>query len=159
MTTIIDATDLIVGRMASYIAKKAILGEEFIIINAEKAIITGNKTQILARFRRFREMGTPFQGPFTPKRSKDILKRTIRGMLPYKNYKGKEAFKRIKCFNGTPKNLKGEPTTLEHANVSKVPNTKFITLRRVSDFLGAKPSPTSAKVTELSSGTPKQSFD
>jgi large subunit ribosomal protein L13 len=145
MTTVIDATNLIMGRLASHVAKKAILGESFIIINVEKAIITGNKPQILARYRRFREMGTPFQGPFTPKRSKDILRRTLRGMVPYKNYKGKEALKRIKCFNGVPKTLKGEPTTIEHANVSKVPNTKFITLKRVSEFLGAKPTPTKSK--------------
>lgn len=138
MKTVIDATDLIVGRLASHIAKKAILGEEFVIINSEKAIITGNKTQILAKFRRFREMGTPFQGPFTPKRSKDILKRTIKGMVPAKKTRGREALKRIKCFNKVPSGLKEKPITIEKANVKKLPNTKFITLRRVSEFLGAK---------------------
>ncbi len=138
MKTVIDATDLIVGRLASHVAKKAILGEEFIIINSEKAIITGNKTQILAKFRRFREMGTPFQGPFTPKRSKDILKRTIKGMVPAKQTRGREALKRVKCFNKVPSGLKDKPTTIEKANVKKLPNTKFITLRRVSEFLGAK---------------------
>ena len=50
MKTVIDATDLIVGRLASHVAKKALLGEEFVIINSEKAILTGNKPQILAKF-------------------------------------------------------------------------------------------------------------
>jgi len=138
MKTVIDATDLIMGRLASHVAKKSLLGEEFIIINSEKAIITGNKTQIFAKFRRFREMGTPFQGPFCPRRSKDILRRTIKGMLPSKKTRGREALQRIKCFNKVPTGLKETPITLEHANVLKVPNTKFITLKKVSEFLGAK---------------------
>ncbi|MFH1972171.1 MAG: 50S ribosomal protein L13 [archaeon] len=138
MKTVIDATDLIVGRLASYVAKQAILGEEFVIVNSDKAIITGNRKQIMAKYRHLREMGTPTQGPFFPRRAKEILKRVIKGMVPYKQYKGKEALRRVKCFNGVPTGLKEKPTTLESANVSKIPNTKFVTLKDVAEFLGGK---------------------
>lgn len=138
MKRVIDATNLIVGRLASYVAKRAILGEEFVIINSDKAIVTGNKKQIFAKYRRFREMGTPTQGPYIKRKSRDIIKRMVRGMVPYKQAKGREALERVKCFNAIPKNLKEKPETIEHANVSKVPNTRFITLKKVSEFMGAK---------------------
>jgi large subunit ribosomal protein L13 len=40
---IINAEDTILGRLASYIAKEALKGESFIILNCEKAIISGRK--------------------------------------------------------------------------------------------------------------------
>ena len=43
---IIDATDTLLGRMSSYVAKKLLQGEEIIIVNAEKCAISGNKVTI-----------------------------------------------------------------------------------------------------------------
>ena len=41
---IINAENLILGRMTTYAAKKALQGEEVDIVNCEKAIITGIAT-------------------------------------------------------------------------------------------------------------------
>ena len=48
---IIDASNLIAGRIATVVAKKALLGETIDIVNSEKAIVTGSKTQVFARFK------------------------------------------------------------------------------------------------------------
>ena len=44
---IIDATNIILGRLASFAAKHALLGETIEIINCENAVITGNKKRTL----------------------------------------------------------------------------------------------------------------
>ncbi len=136
---IIDATDLIIGRIATVAAKKALLGEEVKVVNCEKAIITGNKKRIIDDFKQKRERGIPLKGPYYPRQSHMILKRTIRGMLPYKRERGREALKKIKCFNGVPETLKNEKLeTIQGASITKLPNTKYIALSAVSMRLGAK---------------------
>lgn len=43
---VIDGTDAVLGRLASFAAKQALLGEEIVIVNCEKVIITGNRANI-----------------------------------------------------------------------------------------------------------------
>lgn len=133
----IDATNLIIGRMATVAAKKALLGEDVNIINCDKAVITGNKKFLLSEFKRKRDMGIPSKGPFIHRSPEKIVKRTIRGMLPYKQEKGKNAFKRIRCYNGAPEDIK-DAKTIRGADVKKVPNLKYVSLMEISKFLGKK---------------------
>jgi large subunit ribosomal protein L13 len=136
---VIDAKNLIVGRLASHLAKQALLGSVIEVINIDQTIYTGNKRKVLERFKQFREMGTPTQGPFIHRSAVKLFKRTLKKMLPYKTTRGQEALKRIKVFKGVPIRLKEAKTiTLEKANVSKVPNTKYITLQDVTNYLGGK---------------------
>ena len=67
--TVIDAKDLVLGRLATAVAKRALLGESIDIVNCEKAIITGNKKTILKRYQQRRDRGIPTKGPFFPRRS------------------------------------------------------------------------------------------
>jgi len=98
MKIIIDATNATLGRLASYAAKQALLGKEVIIINSEKAIITGKKKDILGKYLdRRKKHGASLKGPIFPKTSERILKRAIRGMLP-KNIRGMLALKKVKCY-------------------------------------------------------------
>ncbi|PLW79725.1 50S ribosomal protein L13 [Candidatus Woesearchaeota archaeon] len=136
---IIDATDMIAGRLATVVAKKALLGEKISIINAEKAILTGNKEWILKRFQQKRNLGAPLIGPYFPKQSDRILKRIIRGMLPYKQAKGRTAFENIKCYVGVPEEFTGkEASKIENASIEKLPNTKFVQIGEISRLIGAK---------------------
>lgn len=136
---IINAENLIVGRIATIVAKQALLGEEIAIINCEKAVISGKKEDVIAKFKRKQEMGIPAKGPFSPKRSDLIVKRIIRGMLPYKQHKGREAFQRIKCYIGLPEEFNGkESETIEKANVSKMPNLKYVRIETISKIVGTK---------------------
>ena len=97
MTTIIDATGLTLGRLSTNIAKRLLEGEEIAIINSEKAMISGKKSSIKERYKQKREVGTYRKGPFYPRLPDQIVKRTIRGMLPYQKPHGRTAFKRLRC--------------------------------------------------------------
>lgn len=136
---IINAENLILGRFASFVAKKALLGEKVDIVNVEKAVISGKRLITLEHYREKRVRGYALHGPFFPRDPLRMVKRTIRGMLPYKQEKGKEAFKRIRCYVGVPKEFEGKKfETIKYADVSKVYRTKFITVAEISKHLGHK---------------------
>ncbi len=142
---IINAENKILGRMAGYAAKQALLGERVIIINCERAVVSGNKRDILEKYKARRQRGIPAKGPFYPKRADRVVKRTIRGMLPYKQEKGKKALKRVRCYVGFPEQIKelidsGKEKIIElkQFDVDKLPNTKYLTLKEITKELGAK---------------------
>ena len=103
--TIIDAEDLVLGRMASTIAKRLLKGEKITIVNAEKAVLSGKKKSRVSETKEFLEVGHPKKGPFHYRRPDKIVRRAVRGMLPYKQPKGKQAHKRLKAFTGIPEEL------------------------------------------------------
>ncbi len=134
---LIDATNLIVGRLASYAAKRALKGEKIDIINAEHAVITGSKKNILTHYLRKMRRGHPYAGPFFEKRPDYFMKRTIRGMLPYKQEKGRLAFKRIMCYIGVPPEFKDKKTeTVDTAHVHQTKNLKYIAVKELTYLLG-----------------------
>jgi len=133
---IIDGTDLILGRVATVVAKKALLGENVAIVNCENIKITGTRKNILAKYMRTKSMGVPSKGPFQPKRPDMLVKKTVRGMLPYKQHKGREALKRVKCYIGVPEEFKEKTETVKEANIDKVPHYKNITIKEVCKELG-----------------------
>ena len=136
---VIDATNMILGRLATIVAKKALLGETIKVLNCEKIVISGDKKKILANYKRRTEMGIHTKGPFLPRMPDRFVRRVIRGMLPYKRPRGVDAYKRILCYAGIPAEFSNEKMiTFEVCDVSKLPNLKFITVQDVCKFLGAK---------------------
>lgn len=133
---IIDGKDMILGRLAAYAAKRSLIGENVDIINCEEAVITGDRRQIIANYLRKKTMGIHSKGPFWPRRPDMFVKKTIRGMLPYKLPKGRAAFKRVMCYIGVPESVKGKPETLKFASIDKVPNLRYIKLKEVCTELG-----------------------
>ena len=105
---IVDANGLILGRMCSIVAKKLLTGEEVVVVNAEKAVLSGRRKSKVAEAHAFLEVGKPVTGPFHYRRPDRILRRTVRGMLPFKQPKGKQAYKRLKVFLGQPDELKNQ---------------------------------------------------
>lgn len=100
---IIDATDGAMGRVASFAAKKALLGSEIVIVNCNAVLITGQKIVALEKYRRLRKMGgSALKGPNFPRSPERIMKRTVRGMLPWRQGRGRDALKMIKCYNVVP---------------------------------------------------------
>jgi len=134
---VIDAQGLILGRLASSVAKDLLNGEQVAIINAEKAFITGRPKMIYSEYKKKRDLKHPRKGPFFPKRPDRILKRTVRGMIPYQTPSGRKAFKNLKVYIGTPREFQGKKIQqVEHAkNVRK---SSGIELGDVSRFLGGK---------------------
>lgn len=136
---VIDATNLIMGRIGTVAAKQALLGEEVVVVNCEKAIVTGERKMVINKFLKKIHRGIPQQGPYYPKQPDRIVRRAIRGMLPYKKGMGKAAFDRVMCYLGVPeKYANAELTTIEGANVSKLPNLKYVVLSDVVKNIGGR---------------------
>jgi len=135
---VIDATNLVLGRLATSVAKQALLGEEIAVVNCEKAVITGTKSRIIATYKPRRDRGYALKGPFFPRMPDRIVRRTIRGMLPYKQYRGRKAYKNVMCYVGIPKELKDEKLeTIEGASSEKL-TCKVMKIEDLSRLLGAK---------------------
>lgn len=137
---VIDGNSLILGRLSTFVAKQALLGEDISIVNSEKIVITGDPRYIIGKYKRAIDRGTPFKGPFISRRPDLFLRRIIRGMLPYKKVRGKKAFKRIRCYYGIPKDLKTKNLlTIEEARLWTSNALKFITIDDLCKSLGWKP--------------------
>jgi large subunit ribosomal protein L13 len=139
MEVYINAENLIVGRMASYAAKKALLGNNIKILNCEKAVITGNRKDILGKYTQRRQMGNPSNGPFISRMPDRFVRRAIRGMLPYKKARGKEALQRIMCYIGVPGEFKEKKMiTLPSADISKTRSLRFLNVKEICSNMGGK---------------------
>ncbi len=138
---VVDASGLVVGRMATFVAKQAIEGAEVHIINAEKAIIVGSSRRAIQEHYLFkRQVGTSRKGPFFPREPHMLVKRTCRGMINYTSSSGRAAYKRIKAHLGVPKELaSAKAVTVEAA---KREAHAFLTVAELSSWLG-RPTPTS----------------
>lgn len=136
---IIDGNNLILGRLGTIVAKKALNGEKVDIVNCENVIITGKKKFVLENYIRKKEMGIPAKGPFTYRQPDRFVKRAIRGMIPYKKERGKKAFKNIMCHTGVPENFANEKIeTIEEANINKVPSLDYVKVKEICRKIGAK---------------------
>lgn len=136
---IVDGKDLILGRLATKVAKAALLGEQVQVVNSEHVMMTGTKKTIFAKYKRFRAMGEPFNGPFIPRLPDRFVRRSIKRMLPMEKSRGREVYKNIMCYLGVPEEFKGkEMVTFEEAKISKVPNLKYISVKEICKFMGGK---------------------
>ena len=136
---IIDAKGLILGRMASIIAKRLLQGESVIVLNAEKTAISGKRLQIVKEAKTFLEVGHPRKGPYHPRRPDKIVRRTIRGMLPRKKPKGRQAFKRLRVYLGAPMEFEDkEIQTILEASAEKL-KSPYITVGELAKEIGWTP--------------------
>ncbi len=136
MVTIIDADGAVLGRLCTVVAKRLLKGEEIAVVNSEKAIVTGKKTMVKNHYRHEREVGTYRKGPFYPRMPDRLVKRTVRGMIPYQSPHGRAAYRRLKCYIGIPIALANQPVEKVPSAQKKVAN--YMTIQEISQFLGAK---------------------
>ncbi len=123
------------GRFCTVVAKRLLNGEEIVVVNTEKAIVTGNINMLKSRYKHEREVGTYRKGPFFPRMPDRIVKRTIRGMIPYQSSHGKAAYKKLKCYIGVPKEFEGKK--IEIVKEAKKQPVNYMTIEDLSKFLGA----------------------
>lgn len=138
---IINGEGHILGRLASVVSKKLLEGEEIVVLNAEKIMLTGNKDWAYAKYKQRvdrKSISNPRDlGPKYPRRPEDIFRRTVRGMLPFKKSKGKVAFKGLKAFVGVPEEYADmELITIPEAEYNNI--KKGMELGEISKLLGAK---------------------
>jgi large subunit ribosomal protein L13 len=134
---VIDADGHVMGRLSSKVAERLLKGEEIIIVNAERAIITGKREMVFAEYKQKKDRGKIMRGPFYPRRADLILKKSVKGMIPFKTPSGREAYKRLKVYVGIPKEYSS--AKLEKVEVAIRPRTdKYVRLGDVSGYLGSK---------------------
>lgn len=134
---VIDADGNVMGRLSTKVAERLLKGEEIIIVNAENAIITGKRDMVFWEYKQKKDRGKIMRGPFYPRRADLILKRTVKGMLPFKTSTGREAYRRLKVYVGVPKEYAADQ--LEKIDVAIRPRTeKYVRLGEVSAYLGSK---------------------
>jgi len=132
MVVIVNAEGAVVGRLGTLVAKQALMGNKVAVVNVEKAVVTGNKDVLEEIYLTKRRIGgTSQKGPYYSKNPEKIVKRAIRGMLPWKTTRGKEAFKRIKCYVGIP---------VEYANkdmieLKKLIKSRYLTVEQISKLM------------------------
>lgn len=120
---VIDGTGATLGRLASFAAKEALLGEEIVIVNCEKVIITGNRADIIGSFEEGKtKIGSGQKGPKYSRVPYMIVKRAVRGMLSRKQTRGKDALRRVMVYEGVPDQYKDSKKI--HAGKEK--HTKFM---------------------------------
>lgn len=133
---VIDASGLILGRMASVVAKMLLEGEGVEIVNAEKGVVSGKRRGIVKRWKEFLEVGGQGRGPKHWRRPDRIVRRTIRGMLPYREGRGRSAFKRLRVHIGVPEELRGvEMETIPEAHVSRL-RGPYVTVGEIAESIG-----------------------
>jgi large subunit ribosomal protein L13 len=130
----VDADGMVMGRLASVVSKMLLSGDAVNVVNAEKSVIIGNPAATISEYKAKRARGDPYHGPFFPKTPERIFKRTVRGMVPYKTPRGKEAFKRLKVFISIPSELSGAEMTKVEGCENKG-EQKSMTLGKLADLL------------------------
>jgi large subunit ribosomal protein L13 len=133
MKIIIDGEDAILGRLSTYIVKQLLLGNDVIVLNSEKVIITGDKNGIINRYKKLVGLGGRAQkGPFYPKRPFMMLKRAVRGMLPEHRWgTGRAALKKLICHDGVPTEFEGQKTM----KIKTSKPERYITLKELAEKL------------------------
>ena len=100
--TVIDGKDLVLGRLGSVVAKRLLMGESIKIVNCKDVVILGRKKYLVEKYKNKLSNKVIKQGPYYSRSPADIVKRALRNMVPYKNQRGVEALKRLKCYNSVP---------------------------------------------------------
>ena len=102
---VFDGKEAVFGRLASETAKNLLKGNSVDIINVEEIIISGDKYAFVEKILQKRRMGrgSSLKGPRYSKLPDKMVRRMIRGMLPWDRPKGRDAYKRLKCYVGNGK--------------------------------------------------------
>lgn len=134
---IIDASATVLGRAATHIAKLLLtkLEAQVVVVNAEKAIVTGPPVWLRERYRHRRDVGAERFGPWYPRRADRIFKRAVRGMLPYQRLKGRQAIRRLRCYYGVPSAYVGAQA-MQLESAKQLRTAKFLTLEQISSSIG-----------------------
>jgi large subunit ribosomal protein L13 len=138
---VVDATNCVAGRMCSHVSKLLLQGNRVTIVNAEKAMLSGNRYRTIESYKEHLEINSvtnPIHGPFHPRRPDTILSKMVRGMVPKRKSGGITAFKRLRVYMGVPEQMKG--AKMESFDDSKItkPESYYISIGEVAKQIGWK---------------------
>jgi large subunit ribosomal protein L13 len=136
---VFDAKGKIVGRLASTVAKRVLQGKKVAIINSESAIISGDRKSIIKGYKtkvNLMNKVNPDHSPYWPRRPDMLMKRIIRGMLPYRKPRGKTAYRNLRVFIGEPEVFKNAKIIEIESKDPRDMYVGYITMKELSRSLG-----------------------
>ncbi|PSH00607.1 MAG: 50S ribosomal protein L13 [Nanohaloarchaea archaeon SW_7_46_7] len=135
---VVNAEGKVLGRLASSIARSVKDGEEVRVVNSEKAVISGDEADVKDEYKTRFDRGRRDRGPYYPKRPDKILKRTVRGMLPDHEKRGREMHSRVKTYLGVPTEF-DEVEEVDVKEGDELQNRNYVKLGEVSKHIGWTP--------------------
>jgi len=136
--TVIDGEGLILGRLASTVAKRLLAGEAIDIVNAERIVVSGKRNMVIEREKEFLNVGGFGKGPIHHRQPHRMVRRTIRGMLPHRKSHGRDAFRRLRVHIGVPRELeaaeKERMPEIHSSNLSR----RFVSVGEIAESIGWK---------------------
>lgn len=140
-TIVVDATNHIAGRMCSHVSKLLLQGNKVAIVNAEKAMLSGNRYMTIREAKEYLEINSvtnPIHGPFHPRRPDTIITKMVRGMVPKQKTHGIEAFQRLRVYIGVPEEIKSaKMQSFEDSKITR-PEANYISMGDVAKQIGWK---------------------
>ena len=135
----IDATGHVAGRLSSRVASEILRGRRVVVLNAEKAVVSGNRGSVLAAWKDRLELGSkvnPMYGPLHPRRPDNILWRMVRGMVPKTKAKGTMGLKRLRIYMGVPARYTGVTLTRVEGAAATRPLPTYTTIGEIAHEIG-----------------------
>ncbi len=138
-TVYVDATGHVAGRLSSRVAAEILRGKRIVVLNADKAVISGHRDTVISAWKERLELGSkvnPLYGPLHPRRPDNILRRMVRGMVPKTKPRGKEALGRLRVYIGVPEKYNGVSFTKFDDALATRPLPMYTTLAELSKNIG-----------------------
>ena len=137
---VVDATNHIAGRLSSNVAKLLLQGHRVTVINCEKIMMSGTRSNQIQEYREFLEINSIINvkhGPVHYRRPDTIMAKMIRQMLPFdRKPSGKLAFQRLRTYIGAPKETKPiEKIQFEKALIKREASN-YTTLAEICRVIG-----------------------
>lgn len=131
---VIDGTGHVAGKLAAFIAKKALEGYTIHVLCADSIVFTGPMHRMISIYKSYlnkRNVVNPARGTFHYKEPSKYFRKVFRNMACRKTVRGKEAANRIFVYEGIPKQFENVerlvvPKALQE--VTSNVNRKFIYL-------------------------------
>ena len=132
---------MILGRLASVVAKRLLNGERILVVNVEKSVISGKRRSVISEAKIMldvRSLRNPNRGPKLDRFPDRIFRNVVWGMLPKDKASGRRALKRLSVFIGFPDECRGYPVTrIEEADAGRL-SSSYVFLGDLAKELGWK---------------------
>ncbi|MEB3757950.1 MAG: 50S ribosomal protein L13 [Desulfurococcales archaeon] len=139
---IVNGEGHILGRLSSIIAKKLLEGNEVVVVNVEKVIVSGEKRMVVDSYKKILGVKVHLSHKWRPKRPRSpirLFKASVKGMLPKNNKKGREALSRLKVYIGVPDEFKNaEMVVFKDAYKDRLKTNKYVELSVIAKEMGWK---------------------
>jgi len=138
---VVDGTDHLAGRLSSNVAKMLLKGNRVTVVNCEKIMISGSKSNIVKNYKDFLLVASilhPEHGPYHPRRPDTMIERMVRGMLPRKKPSGQAALKRLRTYIGVPSQFRtSKKIILDKAKITRS-SANYTTMADLSKEVGSR---------------------